>query len=86
MKLLSESSRYGYLPADCEMMFLVENGKLHDLQLRTSGSMFAAEQAFKAGDVDLPTEGNIAPMHAITLPDNFNNLDFGLNGPSFTLE
>lgn len=44
------------------------------------------QQAFKAGNVDLPTEGLIAPMHAITLPDNFNNLDFGLNGPSFTLE
>lgn len=43
-------------------------------------------QAFKAADVDLPKDSNIAPMHAITLPDNFNRLDFGLDGPDFTLE
>lgn len=41
------------------------------------------KQAFKAADVDLPNDGNIAPMHAITLPDNFNTLDFGVNAPNF---
>lgn len=59
--------------------------KLMTLRCRGSQS-WSCWQAFKAGDVDLPTEGIIAPMHAITLPDNFNNLDFGINGPSFTLE
>ncbi|KAL0026365.1 hypothetical protein WJX79_003149 [Trebouxia sp. C0005] len=60
--------------------------KINYLYSDCNEALVKIKQAFKAGDVDLPTEGIIAPMHAITLPDNFNNLDFGLNGPSFTLE
>lgn len=60
--------------------------KINYLYSDCNEALVKIREAFKAGNVDLPTEGLIAPMHAITLPDNFNNLDFGLNGPSFTLE
>lgn len=32
-------------------------------------------QAFKPADVDLPPDGSIAPLAAITLPDNYNEID-----------
>ncbi|BDA47997.1 probable double-strand-break repair protein rad21 homolog at N-terminal half [Coccomyxa sp. Obi] len=32
--------------------------------------------AFKPNDVDLPTAGTVAPHNAITLPDNYNDIDF----------
>ena len=33
-------------------------------------------QAFKPGDVDLPNDGTVAPHNVITLPDNYNDIDF----------
>lgn len=60
--------------------------KINYLYSDCNDALVKIKQAFKAADVDLPSEGVIAPMHAITLPDNFNRLDFGLDGPEFTLE
>ena len=33
-------------------------------------------QAFKADEVDLPRDGTVAAHATITLPDDFNSLDF----------
>lgn len=33
-------------------------------------------QAFKQDDVDLPTDDTVAPTHAITLQDDFNDIHF----------
>ena len=41
-----------------------------------SGEILTCIQAFKPGDVDLPSAGAVAPLHAITLPDNYNDIEF----------
>ena len=33
-------------------------------------------QAFKPGNVDLPSDGTVAAVHTITLPDNYNDIEF----------
>ena len=41
-------------------------------------------QAFKAEEVDLPRDGKVAAHATITLPDDFNSLDF--LGSTFTAQ
>lgn len=46
-------------------------------------------QAFKPAEVDLPEEGAKAPVTSITLPENYNDIEFHLGtggGLSFTFE
>ncbi|EIE27346.1 hypothetical protein COCSUDRAFT_45823 [Coccomyxa subellipsoidea C-169] len=45
--------------------------------------------AFKPGDVDLPNDGIVAPHNAITLPDNYNDIEFlgdSFNDESYSID
>lgn len=48
----------------------------HLRRLTITASSSLPAQAFKPNEVDLPTSGTVAPHNAITLPDNYNNIDF----------
>ena len=56
---------------------------LKQAQRRVQGACCWA-QAFKADEVDLPRDGKIAAYATITLPDDFNSLDF--LGSTFTAQ